>query len=86
MEKFTKDFVKSDFLKSQNLSFFKSHLRVFGTMIPRKIFFPKIFCVKNIFKKINIVSHMKMYNIFLSTMVIEAQNWKVYSNIFEFAI
>ena len=29
---------------------------------------------------------MKMYNIFLSTMVIEAQNWKVYSNIFEFAI
>ena len=54
MEKFTKDFVKSDFLKSQNLSFFKSHLRVFGTMIPRKIFFPiffwsKIFFEKNIF-------------------------------------
>ena len=51
LEKFTKDFVKSDFLKSQNLSFLKSHLRVFGTMIPRKIFFPKIFCVKNIFSK-----------------------------------
>ena len=31
-------------------------------------------------------SHMKTYNIFLSTMIIEAQNWKVYSNIFEFAI
>ena len=39
LEKFTKDFVKSDFLKSQNLSFFKSHLRVFGTMIAKKIFF-----------------------------------------------
>ena len=47
-EKFTKDFAKSDFLKYQNLSFFKSHFRAFGPMIKKKIFF----FTKNIFEKI----------------------------------
>ena len=53
MEKITKDFVKSDFLKSQNLSFFKSHFRAFGPTIPNyfreKIFFD---FSKNIFRNI----------------------------------
>ena len=52
LEKFTMDFVKSDFLKSQNLSFFKSHLRVFGIMIPRNFFSENIFCQKYLEKKI----------------------------------
>ena len=56
MEQFTKNFVKSDILKSKNLSFFQSHFRAFGSTIPKKIFFPKIFCFKNILPKKNIFS------------------------------
>ena len=54
-EKFTKDFEKSDFLKSQNLSFFKA---ISEHLVPRfhkkyffseNIFFEKIFMTQNIF-------------------------------------
>ena len=48
-EKFTKDFAKSDFLKYQNLSFFKAISEHLVQRLKKKYFFPKIFSEKNIF-------------------------------------
>ena len=46
-----KGFCKKWFFKVSKLVFFSSHYRAFGSTIPKKIFFPKIFCFKNILPK-----------------------------------